>query len=87
MNVKTLVPGDTVYAARDLLNDGSVPELAENEIIAKMGTRGVLINIGHLEEQPNVALYLVRFETEALNLGPPIGCWEEEISGSELNTN
>ena len=80
MNIKTLVPGDIVYAAQELRNDGSVPGLEENELIAKSGTRGVLINIGHLEEQPNTDLYLVRFENPDLSLGPAVGCWLEEIT-------
>ena len=79
MSVKTLVPGDTVYAERELRNDGSVPDMEENALIAKPGTRGVLINIGHLEEQPDTTLYLVRFENPDLSLGPPVGCWPDEI--------
>ena len=79
MSLQTLEPGDTIYAAQDLRNDGSIPDLPDNELIAKTGTRGVLVNIGHFEEQPNVTLYLVRFENSDLTLGPPIGCWPEEI--------
>ena len=83
MNVQTLEPGDTVYAAQELRNDGSIPDLADNELIAKSGTRGVLVNIGRLEEQPDIKLYLVRFENEDLNLGPAVGCWINEISAHE----
>ena len=79
MNIETLEPGDTVYATKELRNDGSIPGLSENELIAAEGTRGVLVNIGHFEEQPDVTLYLVRFENSDLNLGAPIGCWPEEI--------
>ena len=79
MNVAALEPGDTVYATKELRNDGSIPGLPENELIATEGTRGVLVNIGHFEEQPDVTLYLVRFENSDLSLGPPIGCWPEEI--------
>ena len=84
MNVKELEPGDTVYAAQELRNDGSIPDYPENELIAKEGTRGVLVNIGHFEEQPDVTLYLVRFENQDLSLGPPVGCWPEEIRSVEL---
>lgn len=80
MNVQTLEPGDTVYAAQELRNDGSIPDLPNNELLAKMGTRGVLVNIGHLEEQPDLTLYLVRFENADLSLGPPVGCWPDEIT-------
>jgi nitrogen fixation protein NifZ len=79
MNLKTLEPGDTIYANQELRNDGSVPDMMENELIAKVGTRGVLINVGHLEEQPELTLYLVRFENPDLSLGPPVGCWPNEI--------
>ena len=81
MSRQTFEPGDTVYANKELRNDGSVPDLPENELIAYSGTRGVIINIGHLEEQPDQVLYLVRFENHDLTLGPPIGCWPQEIRG------
>lgn len=84
MNVATLEPGDTVYAKQELRNDGSIPGLPENELIATTGTRGVLVNIGHFEEQPDLTLYLVRFENPDLSLGPPVGCWLDEISAQEL---
>ena len=84
MYVKTLEPGDTVFAARELRNDGSIPGIPENELIAEEGTRGVLINVGHFEEQPDETLYLVRFEKQDLSLGPPVGCWPEEIRSIEL---
>jgi nitrogen fixation protein NifZ len=80
MNVRSLVPGDTVYAAHEIRNDGSIPGLPENELIAQSGARGVIINIGHLEEQPDTTLYLVRFENQDLTLGPSIGCWPDEIT-------
>ena len=86
MNIKELEPGDTVYAAKELRNDGSVPHLPANELIAKEGTRGVLINVGHIEEQPDITLYLVRFENNDLSLGPPVGCWPEEIRSIELTS-
>jgi len=79
MNIKTLEPGDTVYATQELRNDGSIPGVPQNELIAEAGTRGVLVNIGHFEEQPDLTLYLVRFENSDLNLGPPVGCWPDEI--------
>jgi nitrogen fixation protein NifZ len=83
MNAQRLEPGDTVYAIRELRNDGSIPGLPDNELIAKEGARGVLINIGHFEEQPGLNLYLVRFENHDLSLGPPVGCWPDEIRSIE----
>lgn len=79
MRVEELNTGDTVFAAIDIINDGSHPELGENTTIAMRGTRGVLVNIGHLEDNPDKQLMLVRFESNDLTLGPPVGCWTEEL--------
>lgn len=79
MTLNDLVPGDLLFAAATIVNDGSIPDLAEGAVIAEPGTRGVLINTGHLEENPARTLYLVRFETPAGVLGPPTGCWAEEL--------
>lgn len=79
-----LQPGDMVFAAEAILNDGSVPYLDEGAVIAPEGTRGVILNTGHLEEQPEKELFLVRFETDG-ELGPPIGCWPHELSPEPLN--
>lgn len=80
MSLHELNPGDIVFAAKTIINDGSVPGLADKAILAEKGTRGVIINTGHLEEEPTRELMLVRFETENKNLGPAIGCWFEELS-------
>ena len=79
MHLRELQPGDLIYAAATIINDGSVPGVGEDAILAQPGTRGVLINSGYLEEQPERSLYLVRFETHTGTLGPPTGCWEEEL--------
>lgn len=81
-----LNPGDTVFAAADIFNDGGIPDLPEDALIAKAGTRGVIVNIGHLEENPGRELFLVRFEGEDLVLGPPTGCWPEELKAAELES-
>ncbi|MBK1719671.1 nitrogen fixation protein NifZ [Thiocystis violacea] len=80
MELSQLNPGDLVHAAIDLFNDGGIPDIPENALIAAKGTRGVIVKIGHLEEDPERELYLVRFEGEGLVLGPPTGCWAEELS-------
>ncbi|MGD8843125.1 MAG: nitrogen fixation protein NifZ [Gammaproteobacteria bacterium] len=80
MTLDQLQPGDIVYAASHIVNDGSIPALDGLATIATPGTRGVIINIGHLEEAPQRELFLVRFETTDLQLGPPTGCWPEELS-------
>lgn len=83
MNIHELNPGDIVFAATTILNDGSVPDLEKNHIIAEQGTRGVIINKGHVEQDPSKELMLVRFETTDKNLGPAIGCWLTELSAQQ----
>ena len=80
MNLDQLNPGDIVYAANEIRNDGGIPEIPGDAVISVPGTRGVVVNIGHLEQDPERELFLVRFEDANLNLGPPTGCWPEELS-------
>ncbi|NEV62929.1 nitrogen fixation protein NifZ [Thiorhodococcus minor] len=84
MELTQLNPGDMVLAAQDIFNDGGIPDMPEDALIAKAGTRGVIVNVGHLEENPDKELFLVRFEGEDLVLGPPTGCWAEELKAPEL---
>ena len=79
MNLDQLAPGDVVYAASHIYNDGGIPEIPEDALLAAPGTRGVIIETGHLEEAPSRKLYLVRFEDQDLKLGPLTGCWPEEL--------
>lgn len=79
MRVEDLDIGDIVYAANTITDDGSMPESHEGEVLAEAGTRGVITLIGHVEEQPERSVYLVRFEDKELNLGNPIGCWVEDL--------
>ncbi len=79
VNVEELEEGDMVYAAVAFHNDGSLPEMPEDALLAPEGARGVIVRKGHLEEQPGQTIFLVRFEDEGLSLGPPIGCWPEEL--------
>lgn len=80
MDIEQLQPGDTVYAASHIYNDGGIPEIADDALLAEPGCRGVIIETGHLEEMPERKVFLVRFEDKALNLGPATGCWPEELS-------
>ncbi|WP_333878358.1 nitrogen fixation protein NifZ [Methylobacter sp.] len=80
MKVEDLDIGDVVYAAKTIIDDGSIPEGAEGEILAEAGTRGVITLIGHVEEEPNRSVFLVRFEDKDMNLGNPIGCWVEDLA-------
>ena len=70
MNLENLKPGDMIYAATDVINDGSLPGVDSEALIAVAGTRGVLVNTGHLEEEPEMLLFLV---------GPAVACWAEEL--------
>jgi nitrogen fixation protein NifZ len=79
MKVTDLEIGDRVYAAHTIVDDGSMPDGSEGEVLAQAGTRGVITLIGHLEEQPERTVFLVRFENEQLDLGEPVGCWEEDL--------
>jgi len=80
MALSELQSGDIIFAATAIYNDGGVPDLPEDALIAEAGTRGMLVNIGHFEDDPNQEIYLVRFEDAAGELGPPVGCWPEELS-------
>ncbi|MBW9267092.1 MAG: nitrogen fixation protein NifZ [Candidatus Thiodiazotropha sp. (ex. Lucinisca nassula)] len=79
MKLEDLQPGDVVFAASHIFNDGGIPNVPEDELLAEPGTRGVIVETGHLEEAPERLVYLVRFEDRELNLGPPTGCWPEEL--------
>lgn len=85
MNLYELNPGDMVYALNEIVNDGSIPDLPEEYLLAKAGSRGVIINTGHLEDQPEHEVFLVRFEDENGNLGPELGCWPDELSAMPVS--
>ena len=80
-------PGDMVYAAVDLLNDpveetgeSSIPNALPGMLLAAAGTRGMVVNAGHVQEAPEEEIYLVSFETGPDgSLAQPIGCLAEEI--------
>jgi nitrogen fixation protein NifZ len=84
MKVTDLEIGDAVYASHSIIDDGSIPGGAEGTLLAATGTRGVITLIGHVEEEPERTVFLVRFEDENLNLSEPIGCWEEDLSVEAL---
>lgn len=80
--------GDMVFAAEDILNDGGMPGIDEEEgLIAPAGARGVVVHFGHAELDPNQEIYLVRFETGPDGLlGNPVGCLPEELT-QEITAN
>lgn len=79
--------GDLVYAAADLYNDpaedtgaSAIPGIAAGELLVAAGARGVVVNVGHAEAQPEADIYLVRFELDADGvLSDPFGCLAEEL--------
>ena len=55
--------------------------MAPNALIAPVGARGVVVNVGHVADLPQQAIYLVRFESgPETALGVPIGCLPEELA-------
>lgn len=81
MLIDTCQPGDIVYAAHAIHNDGSMPEMEEGQLIAEAGQRGVIINTGYVEAEPHKELVLVRFESPVFSngLGPAVACWPTEL--------
>jgi nitrogen fixation protein NifZ len=80
--------GDRVYASQDLFNDAveetgesAIPGLLPGMLLAAAGTRGRVVNVGHVEASPNDEIYLVSFETgPGGTLAEPIGCLAEELA-------
>jgi nitrogen fixation protein NifZ len=80
--------GDRVFAAQNLFNDpleetgeSAIPGLDPGTLLAAAGTRGMVVNVGHVEATPEDEIYLVSFETGPNgSLGEPIGCLADELS-------
>ena len=73
--------GDLVFTRSDLFNDDNhVPDAAPGELLVPAGTRGMIVNKGHVEANPEIKIYLVRFEGTDKELGPPLGCLVEELT-------
>lgn len=80
--------GDSVFATQDLFNEAldetgesAIPGRDPGALLAHVGTRGMVINVGHAEAAPEDEIYLVRFETgPGGHLAEPIGCLAEELS-------
>lgn len=77
--------GDAVFATRRIINDGSVPGCEPNYVFAEAGAMGMLLNIGHFEEDPDTELFLVSFRETDGQVGPPVACLAEELSPDPLN--
>jgi nitrogen fixation protein NifZ len=74
------IVGDCVYARELIRNDGGIPGLAPDAIVANAGGRGVIAQVGHPEAEPRQTIYAVRFEDAEGNLGPVVGCLPEELT-------
>lgn len=81
MNNDPMLPGDIVFAACDIYNDGSFPDREMNELLVASGTRGIVLNQGHLEDNENQEVFLVQFQIGSGldELTPPIGCWPDDL--------
>ncbi len=79
MKIEDLEVGDVVYAAHNIVDDGTMPDNQLGDILAKSGARGVIVMTGHIEDDPKKNVFLVRFEDQELNLGRPIGCFSEDL--------
>ena len=64
--------GQRVVALDDLVNDGSLPELPLDAVVASVGSEGEIVQVGHHTES-NQPVYMVDFD------GLVVGCMEEEI--------
>ena len=65
--------GQSVCAAVDLYNDGSLPDAPEDGLRVVAGGPGEIVQVGHHQES-NVPIYMVDFGVAVL------GCLEEEIA-------
>jgi len=80
--------GDMVYAAENILNDGGMPGVDEEDgLIAAAGSRGVVVHFGVAEMDETQEIYLVRFESGPDGLlGNPVGCLPEELTQNVATT-
>ena len=76
--------GDMVFAAEDILNDGGMPGIDDEEgLIAPAGMRGVVVHFGVAEMDESKEIYLVQFENGPDgSLGHPVGCLPDELTQS-----
>jgi nitrogen fixation protein NifZ len=75
--------GDLVFARQPIHNDGGIPDVEAQALLADMGARGVVVRSGSAQSRPELRIYLVRFEGPDKILGPPVGCLDEELTQDE----
>ncbi len=80
--------GEMIFAAEDILNDGGMPGVDDEEgLIAAAGTRGVVVHFGVAEMDESSEIYLVQFENGPDgSLGHPVGCLPEELTQDPATT-
>ena len=83
LNILKYNKGDMVFSLEALYNDGFIPELADDALLAGPGSRGVIVTFGYAEAAPDEEIYLVQFEDSNGRLGPPVGCLPEELTQDE----
>ncbi|MCC9608057.1 nitrogen fixation protein NifZ [Blastopirellula sp. JC732] len=76
--------GDAVFAKVEIRNDGSIPHVEKDALLAEPGMMGMLINTGHLEEATDQKLLLISFVGKDGEMGPLVTCFAEEISTEPL---
>jgi nitrogen fixation protein NifZ len=74
--------GDLVFCRTDITNDGGVPDAEEGAVIARSGTRGIVVRAGSPHPRDRRRIYLVRFEGHDQVLGPPVACLDEELAAT-----
>jgi nitrogen fixation protein NifZ len=70
--------GDVVLTRIDIYNDGGVPDADAGVLLARAGTRAVIVRVGVARRGQR--MYLVRFEGLDKTLGPTVGCLEDELT-------
>jgi nitrogen fixation protein NifZ len=75
--------GDMVFAAEDILNDGGMPGIAEEEgLIAPAGMRGVIVHYGvaEMDERRRKSIWCSSRTARTASLGHPVGCLPDELT-------
>jgi nitrogen fixation protein NifZ len=72
--------GDLVFSRMDIYNDGGVPDAEDGALLARAGTRGIVVRAAGALRRQQARIYLVKFEAPDSMLGPTVGCLEEELT-------